>query len=137
MAKMRQVVVGTFYLGHEACELILRDGTGGEFYVTPSAGHIARIKVGADDGPWHQILNRMLHEVMELSLHRAGARYDCTRDQACDSAGFVFILDHHAFTECCARAAEFLGEAVPQLQRAWRSWNRKPAPKKAKAKGKR
>ncbi len=77
----------------------------------------------------------MLHEVMELSLHRAGARYDCTRDQALDHAGYAFMFDHHAFTECCARSAEFLSEAIPQLQRAWRSWEMNPPPRRDSARG--
>ncbi len=141
---MRQIVVGTFYLGHESCELVLREGSGAEFYTTPEPGHVARIKVGADDGDWPEIVARFLHEVAELSLHRAASRFRCTTDQTRDDAGFVFMFDHHTFSEVCSRVAEFATPALPRLADAWGAWNRKANPrprrravsKKAKVKAK-
>ena len=124
---MRQVVVGSFYLGHESCELVLREGSGAEFYTTPEPGHVARIKVGADDGDWPEIVARLLHEVAELSLHRAGSRFMCTTDQARDAAGYVFMFDHHAFSEVCSRVGEFVTPALPRLADAWKAWGRNGA----------
>ena len=45
---MTQVIVGVYTMGYEDVEIVLREGTGGEFYNCPGKGQIPRIKIGAD-----------------------------------------------------------------------------------------
>lgn len=127
---MRQVIVGTYHLGFEQVQLVLREGTGGEFYSSPGRGECARIKVGAQESnQWGAVLAVLLHEVWEIAMFRAHARYSPdNRVNPTNHADYLFVMDHQEFHDCCAKAAEFLVEAVPALATAYKDWHKKPAP---------
>ncbi len=125
--KLRQVVVGTFYVGHEQVQLVLREGDGGEFWVTPERGSLPRIKIGAD-GEWKQVITRLLHEVLEFVLARSHARFEPSEDLSRDHAAYLFVLDHPTFSDWCARVSDFLSDAVPKLSAAWAEWKRPRKP---------
>ena len=120
--RRRQIVVGTFYIGREQCQLVLRDGNGAEFYLTPEDGALPRIKVGADDADWAGLVSRLLHEAMEFAIERARCRFE--RCANTDQGGYVFVLDHAAFTECCERVGEFIACALPSLANSWKKWRK-------------
>lgn len=122
---MRQKVVGIFSTGFEDCQLVLREGVGGEFYNCPGVGECPRIKVGADVEEWREVVSSVLHEVTEFCLHRLRCRYDCTYDLARDHAGYLFVADHPMFSDVCARSAWFLVESLPALKAEWEGWKRR------------
>ncbi len=123
--KMNQVIVGKYYLGVEAVELVLMEGTGGEFYRIPEAGHIARIKIGAEYDSWRGVVAVLLHESFELVYDRLGCRYCCSSHTARDSDAHTFYLDHVLFGEACARVADLLSACLPDLATAWKKFNKK------------
>ena len=49
---MKQIIVGIYSVGFEDVEIVLREGTGGEFFNCPEKGHCPRIKIGADVSNW-------------------------------------------------------------------------------------
>jgi hypothetical protein len=125
---MRQVVIGQYPIGHEFVEIVLREGKGGEFYVTPEHGHIPRIKVGADAGRWDDTVAVLLHETLEFVLFRLKCRYDPDNDLGRSSASYLFVADHNTLTDACCRVAECLSVCLPDLSTAWKQWRKKTKP---------
>ena len=102
----------------------MREEIGGEFIFIPEKGHIARIKIGADQEKWHQIVNVLLHEAQELAYQRIGGRWTPAYDMANDHAAYLFSLSHTQFTEATARVAEFVAGCLPDLEKAWKKWKK-------------
>lgn len=122
---MKQVIVGTYEYGMGQAQLVLREGTGGEFYIVPEKGSVARIKLGADQAQWTEVLSTLLHEILEMQVALIGCRYSPAPDFGRDHASYLFLMTHPQFSEACGRAAWFLSAAVPDLSKAWAKWNRK------------
>lgn len=125
---MKQTIIGHFQFGYENVQLVLRDGTGGEFYTNPEPDKCPRIKIGADYSRWDDVVNVLLHECFELAIDRRHGRYRATNDQSYDLSNFVFMFNHHEFSDICAKVAEFVTPALPKLSKEWDKW------RKAKAK---
>jgi hypothetical protein len=126
---LKQKIVGIFEFGYEQVQLVLREGTGGEFYMIPEAGSLPRIKVGAHDtaGEWGSCLATLLHEVFEFAMLRADARFSPDhRVEPKSHADYLFVMDHEKFQVCCAKSAEFLVKAVPALSAAFNAWHKPP-----------
>ena len=121
---MKQVIVGVYGLGADQVELVLREGTGGEFYVQPEKGKIPRIKVGADGEDWGCIVVILLHEALELVIHRAQCRFSGSDDMGNDHSEYIFLLRHYQFSDACGKAGYFLSDALPDLAKAWEKWKR-------------
>lgn len=121
---MRQRIVGSYLLGDEYVELVLREDTGGEFYLTPEDGHIARIKIGAGYLAWPDVVRTLLHEAMELALARIKVRFYPEDDHGGDTHNYLFILSHGDYSDACGRVAVFLVAALPDLSAAWKVWGR-------------
>lgn len=118
---MKQKIIGVYPCGGEDVQLVLREGGGGEFYVTPEKGHVARIKVGGDCD-WDDVISALLHEAFELQMHRIGCRYDPTGDYGKDHSSYLFVMTHPQYSNVCGRVAQFLTKAVPALHKAWKGW---------------
>jgi hypothetical protein len=121
---MKQKVVGHYSLGHEDVEVVLREGTGGEFWCVPEDGHIARIKIGADYTDWSSIISVLLHEAFELVYERLQCRFDPTDDMGSDHSSYLFVASHTKFLDACSKVAMLLSECLPDLSEAWRVWNK-------------
>lgn len=121
---MKQKIVGSYLLGNEYVELVLREDTGGEFYLTPEDGHIARIKVGADYPDWGDVVRTLLHEAMELATARIKVRYFPQDDHGGDTHNYLFVMSHGDYADVCGRVAGFLVAALPDLAGAWKVWKR-------------
>ena len=119
---MNQKIVGVYSLGFEDIELVLREGTGGEFYNCPGKGQIPRIKIGADVNQWKEIVSVFLHEAFEFTYNRLGCRYSDSYDMGNDSASYLFIASHIKFSDACARVGEGVATALPDLSIAWKKW---------------
>jgi hypothetical protein len=121
---MNNVVVGTYYIGWEQIELVLRDDVGGEFYVTPEKGCIPRIVIGADHDTWQEIVGILLHEAYEFIFERMRCRYSPADDLARDHSAYMFVISHVSFSEANARVSEFIIDALPNLKKAWIKWKK-------------
>ena len=124
---MKQKIVGSYLLGDEYVELVMREDTGGEFYLTPEDGHIARIKVGADYESWDDVVRTLLHEALELAAARIGARYYPQDDHGGDTHNYLFVMSHGDFSDACGRVAMFLVSALPDVSGAWKKWAKQKA----------
>lgn len=116
---MKPQVIGNYEFGYEYVQLLLRDGEGAEFYRLSEDITIPTIFIGAD-GSWLDIVTRLLHEALEFSLERAGCRFYPTNDLARNTAAYTFSFNHQQFADCCAKVAEFVTAALPDLQKAWK-----------------
>ncbi len=119
---MKQEVIGIYYFGFEQVELVVREGTGGEFWVTPEPGKLPRIKIGIDEEEWSSVITVLLHEAYEFILDRLRTRYELSDDMARSHAGYVFMMTHETFAEACARVADFIAKALPDLTIAYEMW---------------
>lgn len=122
MRRKTQEVVGSYDLGCECAQLVLREGTSGEFFTKPEKNHIPRIKIGADYKYWYEVVIALTHECMELSLLRQGCRFEPGNSMGRDSAAYLFVADHTKFSECCAMTGDYLAAALPDLAKAWKKW---------------
>lgn len=121
--KMKQKIVGSFLIGTEYCQLVLREGDGGEFYFTPEDGHIARIKIGADV-KWDSLVSTFLHEAIELILSRLKTRFERTDVSVNDMGGFLFVMHHTDLADMCGRLADFVVSALPAAEKEWKAWRK-------------
>ena len=118
---MKPQIIGDYEIGYEYVHLVLRDGLGAEFCRISDDVTIPTITIGADDADWQHIIDRLLHESFELISDRLGCRLYPSGNLARNSAAYVFVLDHQQFADCCAKVAEFLAAALPDLAKAWKA----------------
>jgi len=123
--KIRQKIIGVYHLGYYAVELVLREGTGGEFYTTPEHGKIPRIKVGADYKDWSSVVTVLLHECFEFAMDTIQVRYKQTDHIEWSSDSFSFFMTHTQFADCCSKVAGFMTPALPDLAKEWNLWQHK------------
>lgn len=119
-----QKTLGSFMLGTESVNLVARDGTGGELYTAPEAGHPARIKIGLDDS-WDSVCGTLLHEAMEFVMIRMELSYRPTTDWSGDNGASTFIMTHTQFSEAIQRVGSYATKAVPALSAEYRAWQRR------------
>lgn len=129
---MKQVIVGTYDCGLDQIELILREGTGGEFFFKPEDGKVPRVKVGADVDGWNDVVSILLHEVFEMQMTKSHCRFEPAPDYGRDHSSYLFLMNHPIFSDVTARVAGFLALCLPDLSRAWNKW-RHPSPKKSRS----
>jgi hypothetical protein len=122
--QMRQKIVGTYRLGHEMVQVILREGTGGDCYPLPGDINHARIKVGADYEMWQEIVGVFLHEAEELVASTLLYRWEQTNTDAGDHESLLFVMTHPQFSEVCARCGMLLADCLPDLGTAWKQWRK-------------
>lgn len=121
---MKQVFVGSYYLGKEYVDLILREDTGGEYYSAPEKQRPARIKIGADYDKWDDVFTALLHESMELVLDKIKARYNATFDFSNDHGSYLFVFRHDEFSDAVGRVADFLSTCLPDVEKGWKKWGK-------------
>jgi hypothetical protein len=127
---VKQVVVGTYEMGYECVQLVLREGNGGEFWMVPGDIDCPRIKIGADQEHWKFLLVCLLHEAGELAAARLKCRYTQTEDVAGDVHSYFFNMTHPQFSEMQGLVAEFVANCWDDLGKAWKKW--KPSKKDKK-----
>lgn len=120
---MKQTIVGVYSMGLSQVQIVLREGNGGEFYFNPEAGAVPRIKVGAEL-QWAEVVGNLLHEALEMQMTALSCRFNPAPDYARDHSSYLFVMTHPQFSESCARTAEFITAALPDLARAWKKWKR-------------
>lgn len=120
---MKQITVGTYEIGYGYAELVLIEGTGGEFYLMPGDIKHPRIKIGAECDRWWKIVEVVLHEAVELAAANIRVRYYPQDDVGRDQHAYVFVLTHSQFSECIAHGADYLCNCWDDLKREWERWN--------------
>ncbi|MCE5324904.1 MAG: hypothetical protein LLG01_00670 [Planctomycetaceae bacterium] len=121
---MRQKIVGTYRLGGQMVQVVLREGRGGEGYPLPGDIDYPRIKIGADSRDWQYVVGVAMHEASELVASYLHYRYGPTNMDADDLLSLVFIMTHPQFSELCARVGMFLADCLPDLSAAWKKWKK-------------
>ncbi len=126
MAKEKQIIVGIYEAGWEQIELVLREGTGGEFYFIPEEGinKVPRIKIGADHDKWQMIFEVYLHEIDEYVMSKMGLRYRPSNNISNNHDDYVFQMTHTQFAEKNARVAEFICDSAYDLNKVWKVWKK-------------
>ena len=132
--KEKQEVVGVVDIGYEQCQLVAREGTGGEFYFIPEKGIVPRIKIGIQYNNFDEVITCLLHEALEFSLYRIHGRFAPSEDLAKNHASYQFCFDHNQFTEARAATAEFITVAMPELAKIYNQWKNEQKKKKRKKK---
>lgn len=124
---MKQVIVGSYQLGPQSVQLVLREGIGGEFYTVPKVGSTPRIKVGYGDpgDGWYRVVEVLHHEAMELAMTLAGVRFAPAPDFGNENGSYLFVMTHTQFSEVGARTGQFLAASLPDLGRAWGKWRKR------------
>jgi len=112
------VEVGVYELGYDNIRLIISSGRSGKFSLNPNKT-IPCIIVGGEYVKWEDFYAVVLHEALEFALTRGNCRYINTQDLSCDSGAYVFACTHSQFSDCCAKAAEFLATSHKDLRLAW------------------
>lgn len=129
--KIKQKIIGTYYIGRDCVEVVLREGDGGEFYFIPELGHIPRIKIGAGYDEWREIVSVLLHEAMEFVMSKLKHRYSKTEVfPPRESSDCVFILSHSDFSDVCARVADLISCCIGDLKTEWENWKEKESAKR-------
>ena len=126
MTKVKQIIVGVYEAGWEQIELVLREGTGGEFYFIPEVGKnkVPRIKIGADHDEWYRILEVCLHEIDEYVMSSMGLRYKSSNNVSNNHDDYIFQMTHTQFAEKSSRVAEFICNSTYDLNKAWKKWKK-------------
>lgn len=122
---MKQVIVGTYEMGWEHVQLVLREGLGGEFYLIPGDIDCPRIKVGADQTHWKHLLVALLHEAGELATTRMKCRFSQAEEVSGDVHSYLFIMTHPQFSEVQGLTAEFVANCWDDLGKAWNRWGKR------------
>ena len=117
---MKPQIIGDYEIGYEMVQLILRDGDGAEFYRLSGNVTIPTIIVGCGHACWWQVVACLLHEAFELVADRLGCRFYPSHNLANDNSAYLFVLDHQRFADCCAKVADFMTVALPDLAVAWK-----------------
>jgi len=123
---MKQVVVGVYECGYEQIELVLRDGSGGEFTSYPEKGKVPRIKIGVQKpGEWRLVVSVLLHEIMEFAMWRQDCRYSPdNRVTPMSHSDYLFVMTHEKFNDCITKVGEFVTHALPDLSTAYNKWHK-------------
>ena len=116
--------IGIYHLGCEEAELFLRDGTGGDVELCPGNGRPTKITLGGDYENWREIVDSLIHEVMELVMIREGLRFSPDPNHCSDMSNFIFCMNHVQYTNTCARVGMFIAECLPDLATAWGRWKK-------------
>ena len=119
----KQKVVGSYFCGFESVELVLREGYGGEVFFTEK-GSIARMALGGEQD-WEDCFVSLLHETFELLFDRIKCRFNPCNDMSRSTDSYLFVANHSAFSDVCAKAGEFINTCLPDLKKAHKDWNKK------------
>jgi len=124
MGGAKQIIVGVYAAGWEQIEVVLREGTGGNFYFIPESGKnkVPCIEIGAGYDKWYKVFDVYLHEVDEYVMSKMGLRYRPSDNISDNHDDYIFQMTHTQFTEKNARVAEFICDSTYDLNKAWKTW---------------
>lgn len=122
-------LVGTYTLGYDNVRVVVDGDTAGSaaaVWYNPTDGGCEKIILKCKGRSWGDGVSGLLHEAMEAMLHRRGLGYSQSHAPREVTDGYLFVMNHHEFDQCCDWVALFLSECLPDLSLAWRKLNKTP-----------
>ena len=107
----KPILVGTYILGFDNVRIELdgnTDGGAAAVWCHPADGGCQKIVIRCKGKSWADGLASLLHESMEVLLHRRGAGYSQAGAPRETTDGYMFLMDHHTFEQCCDWTGVFL-----------------------------
>jgi hypothetical protein len=117
--KLQRFKLGRYTLGGQDVYLYWRHGSGAEFYGGPG-----EIVLGVSQKDWPDCVQGLLHEAIEMSASVMGLRWGPTPDYSNSVANYLFVLTHEELAEVIGRAAWFVVDCLPALERVWKKQRR-------------
>jgi len=124
----KSILVGTYILGFDNVRIELdgnTDGCAAAVWYNPADGGCQKIVIRCKGKSWADGVASLLHESMEALLHRRGAGYFQAHAPRETTDGYMFLMDHYTFDQCCDWVGVFLSKCLPDLSAAWSKINRK------------
>ena len=113
--------IGIFKFGYSWVEIHLRKGTGGEFLLqqVENVGAPPLVTVGICENyseyRFENIKAILLHELFEFAMAQNKSRFAASSDFSQGSAGWIFVMDHTQFSDCCQKVAGIMYECWPKI----------------------
>ena len=124
----KSVLVGTYTLGYDNVRIELdgdTEGSAAAVWYNPKDGGCQKIVMCCKGRSWEDVVAGLLHEAMESIMHRRGLGYSRAHAPREVTDGYMFLMSHHEFDECCDWVGPFLTACLPDLNAAWRKVNGK------------
>jgi hypothetical protein len=124
----KSVLVGTYTLGYDNVRIELDGDTAGgaaAIWYNPADGGCQKIVMSCKGRSWADGVSSLLHEAMESMMHRRGMGYYRAHTLRETTDGYMFLMSHLRFSECCDWMGSFLAACLPDLSAAWRKINKK------------
>ena len=122
------VLVGTYTLGCDNVRVEVDGDTAGDaaaVWYNPSDGGCEKIVLKCKGRSWEDCVAGLLHEALESLMHRRGLGYSQSHAPRETTDGYMFLMDHYTFDQCCDWVGVFLSKCLPDLSAAWKKINRK------------
>lgn len=119
ITKYERKKLGVFEIGYEKVALYTREGWGGGFTFCHEDEDATVMEVGIGYTDFKDVFTVLLHETMEFVFARCGGRYSPSEDIGRDHSAYLFCFNHPSFSDCCARASEFIESAREPLRKEW------------------
>jgi hypothetical protein len=128
---MERVYVGDSFIGAERYEVFLCPGDGATVDTAPDDKGPPEVNIGADVLSIADLLVEVLHESVEMAMHRDCCGYTGSFAVTQDSGSYTFVMNHAQFTEIIYKAGYFLAAIENDLLKSWKEWKK---PKKSRRK---
>lgn len=122
MRGMKAIDVGTYFLGWENVRVRLDPNTDdSEIRVAPNDKGCALMTIGCQRRSWADVCGSLLHEAIEVSLHRLNTAYSPTMRYRNAADRYLFVMTHAEMGEACARVGEFMAVVLPDMSKAFKA----------------
>ena len=85
------------------------------------------IRIGESGGSWPQVVQALIHEVIEFSMHLCGVAYRVTNvgrlHTDCTST-YRFLMSHEQFSQVAQESGDALCYMLPDLAKVWNQLHR-------------
>lgn len=121
---MKDKLVGIYRLGTHNVKLILTEGNGGHFDLTPKNHSMAKISIGVDEKLEYAVYT-LMHEAFEIALTQSRLRYDRSDDTTWDGSRYFFIFNHQDLSHVAIIVGAFIYNCYTDFKKAWLGFKRK------------
>ena len=124
----KSVLVGTYTLGYDNVRIELdgnTDGGAAAIWYNPADGGCQKIVMRCKGRCWEDGVSSLLHEAMESMMNRGGMGYYRAHTLRETTDGYMFLISHLRFSECCDWMGLFLAACLSDLRSAWTKVNGK------------
>lgn len=116
---------GKYNLGPHKVEVILNFASSDGFFSTYGGDKDNTfIEIGCRLD-WARTMTVLIHEVLELAFADMNGRFVPCPDYAEASDGYIFHMNHPAFSEASARVGYFLANSLPDISKVYNANKKK------------